>query len=78
VLPFMENICERLTLVALFGAEYHASIQEEAEASIVGGTIYDALIARCSSEGEPTQSTLGISGTSSNSILRLPERLKTP
>ena len=47
VLLFLENIRERLALVALSGAECHAAIQEAAEAGIVGGTIYDALIARC-------------------------------
>jgi len=44
---FVENIRERLTLITLTGAEYHATIKEAAEAGIFGGTIYDALIARC-------------------------------
>jgi predicted nucleic acid-binding protein len=47
VLLFLENIRERLTLVALTGAEYDVTIKEAAEASIIGGTIYDALICRC-------------------------------
>ncbi len=47
VLLFLEDIRERLTLITLTGDEYHAAIREAAEAGIVGGTIYDALIARC-------------------------------
>jgi predicted nucleic acid-binding protein len=47
VLLFLENIRERLTLIALSGDEYHATIKEAAEAGVVGGTIYDAFLARC-------------------------------
>src|SRR5260370_29655444 len=47
VLLFLEDIRERLTLITLTGDEYHAAIREAAEAGIVGGAIYDALIARC-------------------------------
>ena len=46
-LLFLENIRERLTLIALTGDEYHAAIKEAATAGVIGGTIYDALIARC-------------------------------
>ncbi|MGO9606525.1 MAG: hypothetical protein ACLQAT_24560 [Candidatus Binataceae bacterium] len=31
----------------LTGDEYHATIKDAAEAGVIGGTIYDALIARC-------------------------------
>lgn len=47
VLLFLENIRERLRLIALTGDEYHATIKEAAATGVVGGTIYDALIARC-------------------------------
>jgi predicted nucleic acid-binding protein len=47
VLLFLENIRERLILIALTGDEYHATIKEAAEAGVIGGTIYDALIAHC-------------------------------
>jgi predicted nucleic acid-binding protein len=46
-LLFLENIRERLGLIALTGDEYYATIKKAAEAGIIGGTIYDALIARC-------------------------------
>lgn len=46
-LLFLENIRECLTPIALTGIGYYAAIKEAAEAGIVGGTIYDALIARC-------------------------------
>jgi predicted nucleic acid-binding protein len=44
---FIENIREHLTLITLTGDEYQATIKEAADAGIFGGTIYDALIARC-------------------------------
>lgn len=47
VLLFLENIRERLALVALTGGEYHATLKEAGRAGVTGGTIYDALIARC-------------------------------
>lgn len=47
VLLFLENIRERLALVALTGEEHHATIRDAAALGITGGTIYDALIARC-------------------------------
>ena len=47
VMLFLENIRERLALIALTGDEYHAAIKEAADSGVVGGTIYDALIARC-------------------------------
>ena len=47
VLLFLENIRERLALITLTGDEYHAAIKNAAEEGIIGGTIYDALIARC-------------------------------
>ena len=47
VLLFLENIRERLTLIALTGDEYLVAIMEAAEAGVIGGTMYDALIARC-------------------------------
>ncbi len=47
VLLFLDDIREHLTLIALTGDEYHATIKEAAAGGVVGGTIYDALIARC-------------------------------
>ncbi len=47
VLLFLDDIRERLTLVALSGEQYYAAIRESAEAGITGGTLYDAIIARC-------------------------------
>ena len=47
VLLFLENIREHLTPIALTAEEYHATIRDAVANEIVGGTIYDALIARC-------------------------------
>lgn len=47
VLLFTEAIEERLTLIALDSREYSSTIREAASAGIVGGMLYDALLARC-------------------------------
>lgn len=47
VLLFLQNIRERLTLIALDAGEYYSTIEEAAAAGIVGGAIYDAVLARC-------------------------------
>ena len=52
VLLFLENIRERLRLIALTGDEYRAAIKDAAATGVVGGTIYDALIARCAMKAE--------------------------
>jgi len=44
---FLENVRERITPMALTADEYYAAIAEASGMRIVGGTIYDALIARC-------------------------------
>ncbi len=47
VVLFLQNIRERLTLVALTPSEYYAALQDAAAKGVVGGTIYDALLVRC-------------------------------
>lgn len=44
---FIGNILERLTVIALNGDEYAAALQASAGQGIVGGGIYDAMLARC-------------------------------
>jgi predicted nucleic acid-binding protein len=44
---FLENIRERLALIALDAEEYWRAIMHSAESGVVGGTIYDALLAHC-------------------------------
>jgi predicted nucleic acid-binding protein len=46
-LLLLGNIRERLAIVALDDQEYYAAIVESAAAGMVGGAIYDALLARC-------------------------------
>jgi len=46
-LLFLDDIRERLVIVALDEREYHTAIKQAAAAGIVGGTIYDALLAHC-------------------------------
>jgi predicted nucleic acid-binding protein len=43
----LEAIEERLTVIGLDTHDYHSAIKEAAGNGIFGGTIYDALLARC-------------------------------
>ena len=47
MLLFLDNVREHHALIAPTGDEYHATIKDAAAGGVVGGTIYDALIARC-------------------------------
>lgn len=44
---FLGHLRQRLTIVALTETEYFQAIEDNAALGIVGGTIYDALLARC-------------------------------
>ena len=44
---FIGNIRERLSMVALSGEEYADALEASAARGIVGGAIYDALLAHC-------------------------------
>jgi|SRR5271155_1280616 len=44
---FLGNIKERLALISLDAEEYWRAIMHSAESGIVGGTIYDAMLAHC-------------------------------
>jgi predicted nucleic acid-binding protein len=46
-LLFVDDIRSRLTVVALDAEEFHLAIASAAKANIVGGTIYDMLLAQC-------------------------------
>jgi predicted nucleic acid-binding protein len=47
VLFFLEEIEDRLTVVALERRDFFFTIEQAAVAGIVGGNLYDALLARC-------------------------------
>lgn len=44
---FIDDIRERLSIIALTGDEYADALQEFSALGIVGGATYDALLARC-------------------------------
>ena len=44
---FLAEIRQRLTLVALDEEEYYATIKQASALGVMGGTVYDALLARC-------------------------------
>jgi predicted nucleic acid-binding protein len=44
---FLQDVRERLSVVTLTADEYFAALTDAASAGIVGGAVYDALLARC-------------------------------
>jgi predicted nucleic acid-binding protein len=44
---FVGDICERLSLISLNGDEYFRALQVSADLGVVGGGVYDALLAQC-------------------------------
>jgi len=44
---FLAEIRQRLTLVALEEEEYYAAIERASALGVMGGAVYDALLARC-------------------------------
>ena len=53
-LLFVDDIRERFTPIALDEAEYWSAITAAASEGVIGGTVYDALIARCALKGKAT------------------------
>lgn len=51
-LLFLQDVNERLTAVALTPEEYYQAIKTAAAGGVVGGTIYDALLAHCALKAE--------------------------
>ena len=46
-LLFLDDVRSRLTVVALGAQGYHSALVRAAAENIVGGTIYDMLLAQC-------------------------------
>ena len=46
-LSFVETVRERFSLLVLDAEEYLACVRHASERNIVGGTLYDALVAAC-------------------------------
>jgi predicted nucleic acid-binding protein len=44
---FLDDIRRRLTIIALNEEDYYSAIVSAATEGVVGGTIYDALLAKC-------------------------------
>jgi len=47
VLLFLDDVRKRFTIIQLSEEDYYSTISESAGERIPGGTIYDALLARC-------------------------------
>lgn len=49
---FITSICERLSIISLSGDEYTKALAASAALGIVGGSIYDAMLAHCALKSE--------------------------
>ena len=47
VLLFLQDVADRLTVVALTAGEYLQALKGASEQDIAGGTVYDALLCHC-------------------------------
>jgi predicted nucleic acid-binding protein len=54
VLLFLDNMRDRLKTIVLDEEEYCSAIADAAGEGLVGGTVYDALIARCALKAKAT------------------------
>jgi predicted nucleic acid-binding protein len=53
-LLFLQDTYERLSVITLSTQEYYLVLKSAAAVGIVGGTIYDALLARCALKADAT------------------------
>ena len=60
---FIGSIRERLSIIALDGDEYCDALQASATLGIVGGGIYDAMLAHCATKAKARRSTPGTPAT---------------
>ena len=44
---FVSDICDRLSVISLSGDEYADALRASSVSGIVGGGIYDAMLAHC-------------------------------
>jgi predicted nucleic acid-binding protein len=49
---FLQEIRQRVTIVALDEDEYYETIEQASALAVTGGALYDALIARCALKAE--------------------------
>jgi predicted nucleic acid-binding protein len=63
---FVGGIRERLSIVALSGDEYADALQASSALGIVGGGIYDAMLAHCALKPRLKQFIAGTAGTTRN------------
>ena len=54
VLLVLDNICEHLATVVLDEKEYRSALVGAAAEGVLGGTVYDALIACCALKAQAT------------------------
>jgi|SRR5271165_3214415 len=60
---FVGSIRERLSIVALDGDEYAKALEVSAARGVIGGGIYDAILAQCAIKARRKRSIVGTLGT---------------
>ncbi len=60
---FVGSICERLAIIALNGDEYADALAPSAAVGIVGGGVYDAMLAHCAIKPRQKRYIAGTAGT---------------
>ena len=78
VLLFLDDIRKRLAIVHLAEEDYYSTISEAAGDGLLGGTIYDALIARCALKANCDTIYTWNSGDFSRLGLEVAKRTRTP
>lgn len=53
-LLFLDQMRERLTIITLDEEDYYSTIASSVTQRVVGGTIYDALLAKCALKANAT------------------------
>lgn len=55
VLSFLDSVEERMEIISLNSREYRLAMEAAARGGIVGGRIYDALLAECALKARATR-----------------------
>jgi predicted nucleic acid-binding protein len=77
-LILLDDIRSRMTVVALDPEEYYSAITEASAEGVIGGTIYDAVIARCALKARATTIYTWNVGNFRRVGLEIAKRVRTP
>ena len=75
---FIADIRERLSVISLSGDEYAEALEASAALGIVGGSIYDAMLAHCAIKAEATTIYSWNAKHYAQCVSAVTQRLRTP